>query len=97
MEEVNTEAVKYLNRLSDWFFVAGRIANDDGKDDALAGADALNPLRDVQPHQFCRFWSVPAWSKPLRGGGELVLVPWGRIEEMWAMKVLVPVKTGDRL
>ncbi len=35
MEEVNTDAVKYLNRLSDWFFVAGRIANDDGKADVL--------------------------------------------------------------
>lgn len=35
MEEVNSEAVKYLNRLSDWFFVAGRIANNDGKDDVL--------------------------------------------------------------
>ncbi len=35
MEAINTEAVKYLNRLSDWFFVAGRIANDDGKDDVL--------------------------------------------------------------
>lgn len=35
MEQVNTEAVKYLNRLSDWFFVAGRIANKDGKDDVL--------------------------------------------------------------
>jgi cob(I)alamin adenosyltransferase len=35
MEEVNPEAVKYLNRLSDWFFVAGRIANNDGKDDVL--------------------------------------------------------------
>lgn len=35
MEEVNPEAVKYLNRLSDWFFVAGRIANRDGKDDVL--------------------------------------------------------------
>lgn len=34
-EEVNPEAVKYLNRLSDWFFVAGRIANADGKDDVL--------------------------------------------------------------
>ena len=30
-DPVNPEAVKYLNRLSDWFFVAGRIAND-GKD-----------------------------------------------------------------
>ena len=35
VEEVNAEAVKYLNRLSDWFFVAGRIANNDGKDDVL--------------------------------------------------------------
>ncbi len=35
MEEVNQEAVKYLNRLSDWFFVAGRIANDDGRADVL--------------------------------------------------------------
>lgn len=34
-EAVNPEAVKYLNRLSDWFFVAGRIANDDGKADVL--------------------------------------------------------------
>ncbi|TGD67748.1 cob(I)yrinic acid a,c-diamide adenosyltransferase [Tabrizicola sp. WMC-M-20] len=35
LEEVNAEAVKYLNRLSDWFFVAGRIANDDGRADVL--------------------------------------------------------------
>jgi cob(I)alamin adenosyltransferase len=35
MEAINPEAVKYLNRLSDWFFVAGRIANDDGKADVL--------------------------------------------------------------
>ena len=35
IEEVNTSAVKYLNRLSDWFFVAGRIANNDGRDDVL--------------------------------------------------------------
>jgi cob(I)alamin adenosyltransferase len=35
MESVNPEAVRYLNRLSDWFFVAGRIANDDGKADVL--------------------------------------------------------------
>ncbi len=34
-EAVNPEAVKYLNRLSDWFFVAGRIANDDGRADVL--------------------------------------------------------------
>lgn len=35
MEAVNPAAVKYLNRLSDWFFVAARIANDDGKADVL--------------------------------------------------------------
>ena len=35
LEEVNPEAVKYLNRLPDWLFVAGRIANDDGKSDVL--------------------------------------------------------------
>ncbi|MEM7498126.1 MAG: cob(I)yrinic acid a,c-diamide adenosyltransferase [Pseudomonadota bacterium] len=34
-EGVNEAALKYLNRLSDWFFVAGRIANDDGKADIL--------------------------------------------------------------
>ena len=34
-EEANPAAVKYLNRLSDWFFVAARIANDDGKSDVL--------------------------------------------------------------
>lgn len=35
IEEVNAPAVKYLNRLSDWFFVAARIANDDGRADIL--------------------------------------------------------------
>ena len=34
-ENVTPEAIKYLNRLSDWFFVASRIANNDGKDDVL--------------------------------------------------------------
>lgn len=34
-EDVNPEAARYLNRLSDWFFVAGRIANDDGAKDVL--------------------------------------------------------------
>lgn len=34
-EPVNPQAVVYLNRLSDWFFVAARIANDDGRDDVL--------------------------------------------------------------
>ncbi len=35
MEAVNPAAVKYLNRLSDWFFVAARVANNGGKDDVL--------------------------------------------------------------
>ncbi|WP_394197286.1 cob(I)yrinic acid a,c-diamide adenosyltransferase [Litoreibacter albidus] len=35
VESVNPDAVKYLNRLSDWFFVASRVANNDGKDDVL--------------------------------------------------------------
>lgn len=35
IEAVNPAAVKYLNRLSDWFFVASRIANNGGKDDVL--------------------------------------------------------------
>lgn len=34
-ESVNPAAIKYLNRLSDWFFVAARIANDDGRADVL--------------------------------------------------------------
>lgn len=34
-EEVNPAAVKYLNRLSDWFFVAARMANDTGRADVL--------------------------------------------------------------
>jgi cob(I)alamin adenosyltransferase len=35
VESINPAAVKYLNRLSDWFFVAARIANDDGRADVL--------------------------------------------------------------
>ena len=35
MEAVNEAAVKYLNRLSDWFFCAARVANDDGHADVL--------------------------------------------------------------
>lgn len=35
MESVNDIAVTYLNRLSDWFFVAARIANEDGRGDVL--------------------------------------------------------------
>lgn len=35
LEQVNPAAITYLNRLSDWFFVAARIANDDGRADVL--------------------------------------------------------------
>lgn len=34
-EPVNPAVVKYLNRLSDWFFVAARVANDNGAADVL--------------------------------------------------------------
>lgn len=34
-DEVNDAAVRYLNRLSDWFFVAARFANDEGRADVL--------------------------------------------------------------
>ncbi len=34
-EEVSPELMKYLNRLSDYLFVAGRYANDKGKKDIL--------------------------------------------------------------
>ncbi|WP_313353308.1 cob(I)yrinic acid a,c-diamide adenosyltransferase [Paracoccus sp. (in: a-proteobacteria)] len=34
-ESANPAAVKYLNRLSDWLFVAGRVANDNGTQDIL--------------------------------------------------------------
>jgi cob(I)alamin adenosyltransferase len=35
VEPVNPEAVRYLNRLSDWLFVAARVANDGGEGDLL--------------------------------------------------------------
>jgi len=35
VETVNPAAVKYLNRLSDWFFVASRVANENGAKDVL--------------------------------------------------------------
>lgn len=35
MEAVNPEALRYVNRLSDWLFVAARIANDEGRSDVL--------------------------------------------------------------
>lgn len=34
-EAVNPHAIKYLNRLSDWFFVSARMANDEGRSDVL--------------------------------------------------------------
>ena len=34
-EDINSAAVMYLNRLSDWFFVAARIANENGSQDVL--------------------------------------------------------------
>lgn len=34
-EPINPAAVKYLNRLSDWFFAAARMANDKGRSDVL--------------------------------------------------------------
>ena len=34
-EAVNAAAVRFLNRLSDWFFVAARVANNGGLDDVL--------------------------------------------------------------
>ncbi|MEI4488965.1 cob(I)yrinic acid a,c-diamide adenosyltransferase [Frigidibacter sp. MR17.14] len=34
-EAVNPEAVRYLNRLSDWMFVAARVANGGGAGDVL--------------------------------------------------------------
>lgn len=35
IESVNETAIKYLNRLSDWFFVASRISNSNGANDIL--------------------------------------------------------------
>ncbi|WP_226782215.1 cob(I)yrinic acid a,c-diamide adenosyltransferase [Oceaniglobus trochenteri] len=35
VEPLNEAGLRYLNRLSDWFFVASRIANDDGRADVL--------------------------------------------------------------
>ena len=34
-EQVNREAVRYINRVSDFLFVAARAANDNGKADVL--------------------------------------------------------------
>lgn len=34
-EPVNPEAIRYVNRLSDFLFVAGRVVNDNGKADVL--------------------------------------------------------------
>ncbi len=35
LEDLNPAALRYLNRLSDWLFVASRIANDGGRGDVL--------------------------------------------------------------
>ncbi len=35
VEAINPASAKYLNRLSDWFFVASRAANDNGNSDVL--------------------------------------------------------------
>ena len=35
IESINQDVVKYLNRLSDWFFVAARTSNNNGRDDVL--------------------------------------------------------------
>jgi cob(I)alamin adenosyltransferase len=35
LDDVNPAAIRYLNRLSDWFFVAARVANDNGAQDVL--------------------------------------------------------------
>ena len=35
MEEINPSSIKFLNRLSDWFFVAARLVNNNGLDDVL--------------------------------------------------------------
>jgi cob(I)alamin adenosyltransferase len=35
LEDINPAALRYLNRLSDWLFVASRIANDGGRGDVL--------------------------------------------------------------
>ena len=35
LEEINPNSIKFLNRLSDWFFVAARLANNNGLDDVL--------------------------------------------------------------
>ena len=34
-EAINPAAIKYLNRLSDWFFVMARVSNNNGNDDIL--------------------------------------------------------------
>lgn len=34
-EKVNPAALKYINRISDFFFVAGRVVNNNGADDLL--------------------------------------------------------------
>ncbi|EBW2250197.1 ATP:cob(I)alamin adenosyltransferase, partial [Salmonella enterica subsp. enterica serovar Enteritidis] len=35
VEPVNPEAIRYINRLSDFLFVAARLCNDNGNSDVL--------------------------------------------------------------
>ena len=53
IEAVNQAAVKYLNRLSDWFFVAARIANDDGRADVLGAGGEQVGLRHSGSGRNC--------------------------------------------
>ncbi|MDG1739398.1 MAG: cob(I)yrinic acid a,c-diamide adenosyltransferase [Paracoccaceae bacterium] len=34
-DDINPSVIRYLNRLSDWFFVSARVANANGEDDVL--------------------------------------------------------------
>lgn len=42
-DDVNAEAIRFLNRLSDWLFVAARLANDGGTSEVLWKPGANRP------------------------------------------------------